>query len=134
MPEDNPLTAREKLTVLCHALVDAKALDIVVLEVTDITILADYFVVATATSSVHGNAIGRGVRQELKQGHGLRCIPEGDQESDWIVMDYGDVIAHVMSPKLREFYSLEKLWGKAKQWRWRPDGPNQGGVKAGDDE
>ena len=108
MPEENPLTARRKLTLLCNALVDAKALDIVVLEVRGVTILADYFVVATATSSVHGSAIGRGVRQKLKQDHGLRCVPEGDQESDWIIMDYGDVIAHVMSPRLREFYALER--------------------------
>ena len=118
LANSTPVTAEEKRELVCLALANARALDLRVLEVRDITILADYFIIATATSTVHSTAIGRGVREQLKREHGLRCVPEGDQESNWIIMDYGDVVAHVMSGEMREFYQLEKLWAEANAWTW----------------
>lgn len=126
MPVSQPMTAEEKRDLLCTALADAKALDLVILEVKEITILADYFILATATSSVHGTAIGKGVRQRLKQDYGLSCVPEGDQESNWTIMDYGDVVTHVLSQEMREFYALEKLWARAKTWAWEEQSERTG--------
>ena len=106
-------TPEEKRDWIVAALVDAKAQDLCALDVREVTILADYFLLATGTSSVHIRSVGRAVKDRLKQEHGLNCQPEGNEDSNWVVLDYGDVVAHIFSQETREFYSLEKLWNKA---------------------
>ena len=89
---------------------DFKALDIFCLEVTHITPLMDYMIIATGTSSKHVHSIADNLVQEMK----LRDIDpfgvEGDLEDEWILVDLGEVIVHIMQTKTREFYNIEKLW------------------------
>lgn len=106
-----------KLQLVCDALTDAKAHALRVLDVRGVTTLADYFVIATGTSSVHINAITEGVQEQLRA-HGYRARPEGKGESSWTLLDYGDVIAHVFSEDLRALYDLEHLWGDAVASDW----------------
>lgn len=112
--------AFQKLKLICNALEDEKAHDIRVLDVREVTMIADYFVICTGTSSVHINAITEGVQERLRD-EGFRARPEGKAESSWTLLDYGDVIAHVFSSDLRELYDLEKLWSDAVATNWQPE-------------
>ena len=91
-----------------------KATDIKSLEITELTAVADYFVIATGTSGTHIRALSDEVQDALtKQGVEPRNI-EG-KSTGWILLDYGTVVVHVFTPDQRELYSLEHLWGDAKQ-------------------
>ena len=100
--------------VIAHIASDAKATDVVVLGIHDLTTIADYFVICTADNERQMRAIHRDIDEELgRQGVQPRSV-EGTAESGWILMDYGDVIAHVFSKEERAFYSLDKLWSAAQ--------------------
>ncbi len=91
-----------------------KATDIKSLEITELTSVADYFVIATGTSGTHIRALSDEVQDALtKQGVEPRNV-EG-KSTGWILLDYGTVVVHVFTPDQRELYSLEHLWGDAKQ-------------------
>ena len=91
-----------------------KATDIKSLEITELTAVADYFVIATGTSGTHIRALADEVQDALtKQGVEPRNV-EG-KSTGWILLDYGTVVVHVFTPDQRELYSLEHLWGDAKQ-------------------
>ena len=91
-----------------------KATDIKSLEITELTAVADYFVIATGTSGTHIRALADEVQDALtKQGVEPRSV-EG-KSTGWILLDYGTVVVHVFTPDQRELYSLEHLWGDAKQ-------------------
>ena len=91
-----------------------KATDIKSLEITELTSVADYFVIATGTSGTHIRALADEVQDALtKQGVEPRNV-EG-KSTGWILLDYGTVVVHVFTPDQRELYSLEHLWGDAKQ-------------------
>lgn len=94
---------------------DKQAEDIVILNLSKLTTLADYFVIATGTVDVHVKAIVDHVRRSLtllddpvKPSH-----VEGYTHLSWVLLDYGDVIVHVLRPGTRDYYQLEKLWGDA---------------------
>lgn len=98
-----------KATIL-HALNNMKALNINALAVGDITSITDHMIIATGTSSRHVKSISDAVLEATKSlDHQLIGV-EGEHEAEWILIDLGDVIVHVMSPSSREFYQLEKLW------------------------
>ena len=102
------------------ALDDRKAVDPVVLEVSTITELADYMVVATGTSNRHVKAIVDSVLEAAKM-HGLEVLgTEGRDRNDWVLIDLADVVVHVMRAETRAFYDLERLWEAA-------DAPAHGG-------
>jgi len=89
---------------------DAKAVDIKVMDVRNISSIADYMIIATGTSSRHVSSIAdkieRGMREE-----GIRAWgTEGQDTGEWVLVDFGDVIVHVMQAATRDFYQLEKLW------------------------
>jgi ribosome-associated protein len=93
---------------------DRKALEIVRLDLREIIGYTDYFVICTGRSDRQCKAIHDAVHAGLKADHGL--LPrrvEGVGESRWILMDYLDVVVHVFTPELREYYRLEQLWGEA---------------------
>jgi ribosome-associated protein len=99
---------------IAHIASDAKATDVVVLGIRDMTPIADFFVICTADNERQMRAIQRDIDEGLdKQGVQPRHV-EGTAESGWILMDYGDVIAHVFSKEERAFYSLDKLWSAAQ--------------------
>lgn len=91
-----------------------KATNIKSLEITELTAVADYFVIATGTSGTHIRALSDEVQDALtKQGVEPRNV-EG-KSTGWILIDYGTVVVHLFTPDQRETYSLEHLWGDAKQ-------------------
>lgn len=96
---------------ICQALADAKGQDIKVLDVRGITDFTDYMIIASGTSSRHVQTLADKVCEHMR-GFGLRPVGlEGESVGDWVLIDFGDVVAHVMRPQVRDFYNLEKLWG-----------------------
>jgi ribosome-associated protein len=97
-------------TVVVDALADMKALEIKVLDVRGLTDIADYMVIASGTSDRHVRAVAQRVVERTKEAgfrpHGV----EGQQDGDWVLIDLSEMIVHVMLPRVREFYGLEKLW------------------------
>jgi len=96
------------------ALEDLKARHIVALDVRQLTDMTDYMLIATGTSNRHVKALAENVNDELRK-HDLRPIgTEGEQLAEWVLVDYGDVVVHVMLPETRAFYDLERLWSDGK--------------------
>jgi ribosome silencing factor RsfS/YbeB/iojap len=97
-------------TVVVDALADMKALEVKVLDVRGLTDIADFMVIASGTSDRHVRSVAQRVVEKTKEAgfrpHGV----EGQQDSDWVLIDLSEMIVHVMLPRVREFYGLEKLW------------------------
>lgn len=108
-----------KLALLCRELADRrKAEDIVVLDVRKISSITDYFVIATGTSEPHLRAICDEIQDKLREEHDVRPrAVDGTLQTAWLVLDYFDVIVHVMRPDVRKLYDLETLWGDAARVR-----------------
>ncbi len=105
----------ELLNNIVKTLDSKKAVDIKALEITELTAIADYFVIATGTSGTHIRALANEVDDALsKLGVNPKNI-EG-KSTGWILIDYGTVVVHVFTPDQRELYSLEHLWGDAKEY------------------
>ncbi len=97
---------------------DRKAVDIVQLDLRGLTSVADYFLICTGRSDRQVKAIHDGIHLGMKSEHGiLPTRVDGATQAQWILMDYGDVIVHIFTPEMREFYRLEQLWGEAPTQR-----------------
>ena len=109
------------LALLCRDLADnKKAEDIIVLDVREVSSVTDYFVVATGTSEPHLRAVVGEIADTLKVEHGIAPSgTEGSVTSPWVVLDYFDVIVHVMKTDVREKYDLEALWSDAPRLKPR---------------
>ncbi len=109
----------KKLALLCRELADnKKAENIVVLDVRKISSITDYFVLASGTSEPHLRAISNELTDKLRDEHHLRPRAiDGDNQASWQVLDFFDVIVHVMRADVREKYDLESLWGDAPRVR-----------------
>ncbi len=109
------MTASDLAQKIKTILEDKKAKDIDVIDVSDKTILADFFVIATGTSTTHVKALADEVEYLLKEkDNRLVDHVEGFESSRWILLDYGDVVVHVFHSEERDFYSLEKLWQQSR--------------------
>lgn len=108
----------EKLKqIIIDALEDIKARDISVLDVSHLTSITDCMIIASADSTRQTKALSDNVQEKLKQ-HGLPILGvEGEQVGEWILVDAGDVIVHVMQPAVRDYYDLEQLWGASEARR-----------------
>lgn len=104
------MTSFELTKDIVKILDQKKADDIQVIKVNDLTIIADYFVIASTTNSTHVKALVDEVEFQLKERGTAPRQLEGYQYANWITMDYGDVIVHVFHEETRNFYSLERLW------------------------
>lgn len=100
-----------------NALDDVKGIDIVSMDVRSLTNITDYMVVCTGRSTRHVKALADNVATQAKENQANFVRTEGDRESEWILVDLGDVVVHVMLPATRAFYSLEDLWEPVKELR-----------------
>ena len=101
----------EALTdLVVDALDDVKAKDIVRLDVRDMTAVTDYMIVASGTSNRHVKALVDNVAEKAKAAGHRPIGIEGEEGGEWVLLDLQDTLVHVMLPKVREFYNLEKLW------------------------
>ncbi|HEX7653368.1 MAG TPA: ribosome silencing factor [Verrucomicrobiae bacterium] len=106
----------KKLALLCRKLADdKKAENLVILDVRKLSSVTDYFVIASGSSQPHLRAIVEQITSELRDEHGLRpARVDGVTAGSWVVLDYFDVIVHVMHAEARARYDLEGLWNDAK--------------------
>ena len=107
----------KKLAELCRDYADnKKAENLVILDVRDLSSVTDYFVIATGSSQPHLRAIVEEITSRLRDEHDLRpARTEGMASGAWVVLDYFDVIVHIMHTEVRQRYDLEGLWGDAKK-------------------
>lgn len=94
-----------------EALEDIKAEDIVVMDVRNMSSLFDYVIVASAESTRQTRALANNVQDKLRSTGGRVLGVEGESSGEWVLVDLGDVIVHVMQPAVRTYYNLEQLWG-----------------------
>ena len=102
------------MQLIVNALDDRRAKDIVVLDLSTASETLDYFIVATGESSLQLQAMENGVRESLKASGVLPKGIEGPS-TRWVLLDYGPVVVHIMSPEARDFYDLEGLWADAER-------------------
>jgi len=94
-----------------QALEEIKAHDVIVLDTRKITSLFDYMIVASADSARQTKALARNITEKVKEAGGSVLGVEGQQTGEWVLVDLGDVLVHIMQPAIREYYNLEQLWG-----------------------
>ena len=124
------LDVEQKAKVCANALSEAKAEDIVLLDLRGISPVTDVFVVASGDNPRMLKGAARHVLEELRQ-HGEKPYGyEGLGQADWILLDFSDVIVHIFDEEKREFYDLELLWGDAARLPWRaPHRPSGEGTE-----
>ena len=99
-----------------------KAEDIVILDLRGLSNITDYFVICSGTSKPHLKAIRTEVKTKLRENSGISASSaDGEPESLWMVLDYGDVIVHIFHRSRREFFALEDLWSDAPRSEWSPE-------------
>jgi len=138
---DAPLTAesssvlrRDAAQARADAIVAAQVCDqlkgqaVLVLEMTALSPLFDYFVICTANNKRQMHAIADEVRRAMKARGSARRSMEGYEQSTWIVEDFGDVVLHVFTNETRTLYDLENLWGDAPRLSWQADERSQESV------
>jgi len=105
----------ELVRAIAGILDEKKAIDLTAIHTTEQTIISDYFIVATGTSSTHVKALSEDLEFEMKQRHGI--MPKGieGRASGWILLDYGTVLVHIFLAEQREYYNIERLWEDAEK-------------------
>lgn len=100
---------------IVEAIADKKGEDVLLLDIRDVSILADYFVIGSTTSERQAKAIVESVKQETKQAFDIRPLRiEGKPASGWVLMDYVDIIVHLFAEEMRAYYDLEGLWSDGR--------------------
>lgn len=113
--EHSDKTSLELATTCAQAALDAKAEDLVVLDVTGISSFTDFFVIVNGRSTRHVQGIADAVEKELSAKRLKASQAEGLQEGQWVLLDFNDVVVHIFYHEQREFYNLEGLWHDAKK-------------------
>lgn len=108
-------TLREILSTIFKVAEDKKAVDIVVLNLRNLTSIADYFFICSGESTTQVKAIADGIIEKLKNKKFRLWHDEGLEDALWILLDYGRIIVHIFYKEIREFYNLEGLWADAPQ-------------------
>lgn len=93
------------------ALEDIKAKDIAVLDVAHLTTMTDCMIIASADSNRQSRALANNVQEKLKELGAEVLGVEGEESGEWVLVDLGQVVVHIMQPSIREYYNLEQLWG-----------------------
>ncbi|HHX74294.1 MAG TPA: ribosome silencing factor [Firmicutes bacterium] len=101
------------LDLITAAARDKKAQDMVVLKIGEVSLIADYFVIATGNTKLQQHAIADNIMEKVKAAGYPLLHKEGYDEGLWILLDYGSVVVHLFQPEARDFYKLERLWSHA---------------------
>ena len=109
------LTPKMIAELVAGALDGKKAQDIQLLRTSEVTVLADYFVICTASSTTHLNTLSDEVEKVLKENGEPPLRREGHRSGGWVLIDFGCVVAHLFLKETREYYTLERLWGDAER-------------------
>ena len=109
------LEQKKMIEIIIKALDSKRAEDIRLIGIKDLTIVADYFIIANGTSSTQTKALADEVEFQLKQQGTEPIRTEGYQGANWIVLDYGNIVVHVFYKETRDFYNLERLWQDGEQ-------------------
>lgn len=104
------MKTEEMLAAAVKILDGKKAEDIKVIGIKDLTIIADYFIIANGTSSTHTRSLADELEFRLKEQSLEPRQIQGNNGSNWIILDYSDVVVHIFNKEMREFYNLERLW------------------------
>jgi ribosome-associated protein len=111
------MNLEEMKQAVVDALEDVKATDISVLDVSQLTSMASYMIIASGSSNRQTRALADNIKEKLKEkGAQIKGV-EGEQEGEWVLVDLGDIIVHIMLPATRDYYNLEQLWGAAESRR-----------------
>ena len=105
---------QEMVRIACKAIDDKKAIDIKIIDIHEVSVIADYFIIASGNNLNQGQEIVDNVEQLGRAGYEPKQV-EGTRGSNWILMDYGDVIIHVFDEENRLFYDLERIWRDGKE-------------------
>ena len=117
MTEPNKKSEEQKVEIFkecARVLADKKGADIVLLDLREVNSYLDYFIITTGNSRIHCRSLAK----ELERFMHSRGLPSGrkpDYESGWIILDCGELIVHIFTQEMREYYQLEKLWGDARR-------------------
>jgi ribosome-associated protein len=110
---DEPLSSQEYALIAAEAAADKKASDILVLDVSQLVVITEFFVIVSGSNDRQVKTIAQEIEHRLKE-TGLRARSrEGEREGEWVLLDFGDLVVHVFQPAAREFYRIEHLWDDA---------------------
>jgi ribosome-associated protein len=120
--EEDVVDSREAAVAAARAAADKQAEDIVILDVHDLIVITDFFVICSGSTDRQVKTVVEEVERALR-GLGLRPVRrEGEQESRWVLLDYVDVVVHVFADEERAYYELERLWADAPRVDWHDEG------------
>ena len=102
---------------------DKKAEDVIIYDVRGLSDITNYFVIATASSKAQVRAIIETIKRDLKDRGVTKIGQEGNENGQWVLIDYGDCVVHVFSPALRDYYGLESMWGDGPKVDWTVEEP-----------
>lgn len=112
---DDKLNTKKIVEVITEALLSKKGKDVAIMDVSELTTLTDFFVVCHGTSDVQVKALADAVEDEVKKKTGEKAWKkEGLQSRAWVILDYVNIVVHVMSKEKREYYGIERMWNDAK--------------------
>ncbi len=108
------MTSKEHALIAAAAADSKKATDIVILQVGELILVTDYFVIATGQNDRQVSAIADEIEEKLLEKAGIKPFGrEGEDDAQWILLDFGDIVVHVFQPETRELYRIESLWNDA---------------------
>jgi len=110
-----PSFSREQAIFIAQAAQDKKAEDVMILEVDELTSLADYFIFASGESERQVRGLAAIIEKSMSTKYHIHPVMEGKDTATWILLDYGDIIVHIFRTDIRQYYALEKLWADAPQ-------------------
>ena len=110
-----PSRSHEQAIFIAQAAKDKKAEDVLVLEVGDLTSIADFFIFASGESERQVRGLASFIEKEMAVRYHTHPVIEGKETANWILLDYGDIIVHIFRSDIRQYYALEKMWADAPQ-------------------
>ncbi len=110
-----PSSSHEQAIFIAQSANEKKAEDVMVLEVGDLTSIADYFIFASGDSERQVRGLAAVIEKEMTLRYHTQPVIEGKETANWILMDYGDIIVHIFRTDIRQYYALEKMWADAPQ-------------------